>query len=113
MQDLFSLSREAMQHAREYTEQLEELGRKKAEADRDYQVAKNKRVLAMKAEGRTATEINLLIKGDKDVSVKLFARDCAESLYDATKELINTNKMDARLLEAQIAREWNQSGQEF
>lgn len=81
-----------------------------AKAEAEYQTAKHRKVLALKAQGTPATLIALLVKGDDDVSLKLFERDCAQVEYDSAKEAINAYKLSARLLEAQIQREWNMAG---
>ena len=81
-----------------------------AKAESEYQVAKHRKVLQLKAEGVPSTLIQLLVKGDEDVSLKLFERDCAQVEYDSAREAINAYKLSARLVEAQIQREWNMAG---
>lgn len=82
------------------------LGHAAAKAEADYQIAKAKTSLILKAEGMSATLINLIIKGDERVSPYLLARDCARADYDSSRESLNVYKLDARLLEAQIDREY-------
>lgn len=81
-----------------------------AKAESEYQAAKHAKVLELKADGMPATLIQLLVKGDEDVSMKLFMRDCAQVEYDSAREAINAYKLSARLVEAQIQREWNMAG---
>lgn len=88
------------------SEALKERGIALAKAEAEYQTAKHSRSIAMKAEGNSATMIQLLIKGDERVSAAMFARDCAQVEYDSAKEALNVYKLDARLLEAQIDREY-------
>ena len=90
--------------------EAKERGFKLAKAEANYQAAKHQRILQMKAEGMSATMIQLLIKGDDAVSIPLFERDCAQVEYDSAKDAINAYKLSARLTEAQIQREWNQAG---
>ena len=78
-----------------------------AQAERDYQVAKAQTVLRMKDAGATVTEIQLSVKGQPEVAEKLFTRDVAKVMYEANQEHINTVKLQLRLLDNQIAREWN------
>lgn len=85
-------------------------GRVLARAEAEYQEAKNIRVLEMKDERVPATLIQLLIKGDPKVNEKLFRRDVARVDYDSARDAVNVYKLDARLLEQQIQREWNMSG---
>lgn len=91
------------------SKELKERGIMKAKAEAEYQTAKNKRVLELKAEGCSASMIQMTIKGDPEVNKKLFERDCAEVIYESAKEALQVYKLDARLLEAQISREWNQN----
>lgn len=98
--------RDLMQTA---SKELKDRGIALAKAESEYQTAKSKRALELKAEGYAATMIALILKGDEQVSVKLFERDCAQALYDSAKEALQCYKLDARLLEAQISREWNQN----
>lgn len=81
-----------------------------AQAERDYQVAKAQTVLKMKDAGASVTEISLSIKGQPEVAEKLFKRDVARVMYEANQEHINTVKLQLRLLDNQIAREWSQNG---
>ena len=77
-----------------------------AKAEREYQVAKAQTLLKMKDAGASITEINLSIKGQPEVSDKLFQRDVAKVMYETNQEHINTVKLQLRLLDNQIAREW-------
>ena len=77
-----------------------------ARAEREYQVAKAQTVLKMKDAGASMTEINLSIKGQPEVAELLFKRDVAKVMYEANQEHINTVKLQLRLLDNQIAREW-------
>lgn len=81
-----------------------------AKAEAEYQRAKAVRVRQMRAEKLPATIVQLMIKGDEAVNDLLFERDSAKSLYEATSKAIDTYKLDARLLEARIQRDWNSQG---
>lgn len=81
-----------------------------AKAEAEYQTAKHAKALQMRSEGIPATLIAVMLKGDEDVSCRLFERDCAQAEYDSAREAINAYKLSARLIEAQIQREWNMSG---
>lgn len=88
------------------SKELKKRGIELARAEAEYQTAKNLTALSLKGDGFAATLINLLIKGDSRVNQKLFTRDCAQVEYDSAKEALNVYKLDARLVEAQIDREW-------
>lgn len=86
--------------------EAKERGLALAQAEAEYQTVKNKRALEMKEEGLAATMIQMLIKGDREVRGALFERDCAQVLYNSSQDAINAYKLDARLLESQIEREY-------
>lgn len=75
--------------------------------EQEYQVAKTQTVLLMKDAGCTMTEIQLSIKGRPEVAPKLLERDIAKAMYDANMEHINVAKLELRILENQISREWS------
>ena len=108
MQDLHQELEKTREDLHKAIKALRQNGNAYAEKERDYQIAKNQAVLAMKDSGVTVTEINLRIKGE--VADKLYERDIAKVLYDATLEYINVAKKDLQLIENQISREWSQNG---
>jgi hypothetical protein len=89
---------------------LRKNGNEFAKAEKEYQVAKAQTVLKMKDAGASITEIGLSIKGQPEVAELLFKRDVARVMYEANQEHINTVKLQLRLLDNQIAREWSQNG---
>lgn len=109
MQEIYSALARDRDLMKAASSELKHRGMEKARAEAEYQKAKNKRVLEMKAEGHSASLIQMLIKGDPEVNTKLFERDCAEVSYDSARDALQVYKLDARLLEAQISREWNQN----
>lgn len=86
---------------------LRKNGNEYAKAEAEYQTLKAQTVLKMKDAGASITEISLSIKGQPEVAEKLFARDVAKVMYEANQEHINTVKLQLRLLDNQIAREWH------
>ena len=89
---------------------LRKHGYELAEREHDYQVIKAQTVLMMKDEGCTMTEIQLSIKGQPRVADALFERDKAKVMYDANMEHINAAKLEMRIIENQISREWSNAG---
>jgi hypothetical protein len=81
-------------------------GRKLADAERTYRMALAKEILKEREAGIPVTIIGDLSRGDSTIADLKFARDAAESVYDANNEAINVWKLQARLMEAQISREW-------
>lgn len=84
------------------------LGRKWAMAERDYRVAEMQETLKQKDQGVAATLINTIVKGM--VAEEKFRRDEAEALWKTAQENVNAIKLQIRVLDNQIEREWGNSG---
>lgn len=105
-QQLFEAWAEDRQLMFDAQAELWELGREKARAEADYQRIKYQKALEMTAEGHKATLIQTIIKGLPEVNEALFRRDCAVSDYESAKEALNVAKLDLRVVEAQVDREY-------
>lgn len=81
-------------------------GRKYAEAERDYKVLLRQTALKLKADGMAVGLLNLVVYGDPEVAKARCERDVAEALYKADQELVNQIKLEMRILESQMDREW-------
>jgi hypothetical protein len=90
--------------------QLRQNGRAYAEADRVYQVKRSEVALRLKGEGMAIGMINMVIRGLPEVERLRFEREVAQVVYDANKEALNSYKLQLRLVEAQLQREWGQAG---
>ena len=77
-----------------------------ATAEREYKEAVSKEALKLRDEGMAVTLIDKVIYGLPSISTLRFQRDCAEVVYGANQEAINIKKLQIRLIEAQISREW-------
>lgn len=85
-------------------------GEELAQAEKDYQIIKAQTVLVMKTNGCPMTEIQLSIKGQPQVAEAMYKRDIAKSMYETNQEHINVKKLDIRVIENQIRREWGDNG---
>lgn len=81
-------------------------GREYAQAEHDYKVALAKKALELKDSGMAVTMIDKVIYGAKPVADYRLKRDTAEVMYTTSKENIQSVKLQLRLVEAQIEREW-------
>ena len=79
-------------------------GREYAEAEREYKVALAKKALELRDKGMAVTLIDKVIYG-KVADVR-FKRDTAEILYKTSQEHINALKLQIRILDNQIQREY-------
>ena len=86
--------------------QLRKTGTKYAEAERDYKILLRKEVLKLRDEGQAIGVITLICYGIPSVAEARFKRDVAEAIYKANQEAINTIKLQIRLIESQIQREY-------
>lgn len=82
-----------------------------AQAERDYKVLLRQEVLKLRDEGMAIGVISLVCYGIPSVAEARFKRDIAEATYKANQEAINSYKLQMRLLEGQISREWGSNGQ--
>lgn len=80
-----------------------------AQAERDYKVALAKEILDKRGDGMPVTIIGDVCRGQKDIAQLRFERDCAEVLYRSALEAINSIKLQIRVIENQVSREWGQA----
>ena len=85
---------------------LRKTGREKAAAEREYYVAKAQESLRLKESGQPVTMIQMIIKGEKNVAEKMFKFHVADVTHQANVEHVQATKLQMRLLEAQISREY-------
>ena len=85
---------------------LRKTGTNYAQAERDYKVLLRQEVLKLRDEGQAIGVITLTCYGIPSVAEARFKRDIAEAIYKANLEAINSIKLQLRLLENQIQREY-------
>lgn len=90
--------------------QLRARGRAYAEKERDYKVALARHMLMLRDEGIPATILSDVCKGNPEIAKLRFERDCAEVVYKSAIEAIQAIKLQIRMLDAQIAREYYSAG---
>lgn len=79
-------------------------GREYAEAERDYKVALSQEALRLRAEEMPVTLIDKVVHG-KVADVR-FKRDSAEIMWKTSIENVNAIKLQIRILDNQISREY-------
>lgn len=87
-------------------QQLGIRGRAFAQAEHDYRVALSKRILEQRAEGVPVTVISDICRGDPAIAKLRMEKDIAEVTYKSAMEAIQSYKLQIRILDAQIDREW-------
>ena len=86
--------------------QLRKNGTEYAQAERNYKVLLRTECLKMRDEGVAIGMIQLTCYGIPSVAEARFQRDVAKTVYEANMEAVNALKLQMRLIESQIQREW-------
>lgn len=89
--------------------QLRKSGTDYATAERDYKILLRQECLKLRDSGMAIGMIDKTCYGIPSVAEARFKRDVAEAVYKANQESINSLKLQLRLLDAQISREWGAS----
>ena len=90
--------------------QLRVSGTEFAQAEKDYKILLRQECLKLRDEGMAIGMIDKTCYGISSVAEARFKRDVAEAVYKANLEAINSIKLQLRLLENQLQREWGHSG---
>lgn len=86
---------------------LRKTGTEYAEAEKEYKIKLREEALKLRAEkGMPVTLIQQVVYGVPEVASKRFNRDVKEAVYQANQEAINSIKLQIRVIENQLSREW-------
>ena len=107
MYDLYQELQNKTQHLDISIKQLRKSGTEYAQAERDYKILLREQVLKLRDEGMAVGIIDKTCYGIPTVAEARFKRDIAEVVYKANLEAINSIKLQLRLIENQISREYN------
>lgn len=91
---------------REAVSYMRRAGENYARAQNAYKVAVNQEFLQLRADGTPVTMISKIVAGQPDVAPKMLERDISETLYKTAQENIQAIKLQMRILENQIDREY-------
>lgn len=86
--------------------ELRRSGTALATAEHDYKVLLRVECLRLRDEGMAIGMIDKTCYGIPEVAKARFDRDVADTVYRANLEAINAIKLQLRLIEGQINREW-------
>ena len=81
-------------------------GTELAKAERDYKVLLRQECLKLRDEGMAIGMIDKVCYGIPSVAEARFKRDVAQTTYDANQDFINSIKLQLRLIESQIQRDY-------
>lgn len=86
---------------------LGKYGKELAETEREYKIKLRQEALRLRSEkGMPVTLIQQVVYGVPEVADKRFKRDIAEAMRDTAMENINVLKLQIRILENQLQREY-------
>lgn len=86
--------------------QLKHRGRDYADAEQNYRMELSKKILLERDKGTPVTIISDVCRGNECIAKLKFMRDVAETTYKAAQEAINVYKLQIKILENQIDREY-------
>ena len=76
------------------------------QAEQDYRVELAKCILLEREKGTPVTIISDVCRGDRTIAGLKFNRDVADVVYKSALEAVNVYKLQIRILDEQIEREW-------
>lgn len=106
MSDLYAELQAKTRQLEASIKQLRTSGTEYAQAERDYKVLLRQECLKLRADGEAIGMIDKTCYGIQVVADARFKRDVAETVYKANLEAINSIKLQLRLIEGQLQREW-------
>ena len=89
---------------------LRQNGTAYAQAEKEYKILLRTECLRLRDEGMAIGMIDKTCYGIPSVAEARYRRDCADAVYTANKEAINSIKLRMRLVENQLQREWSAAG---
>ena len=108
--DLYAELSQKTKQLADSLKKLRQSGTAYAEAERDYKVLLRQECLKLRDEGMAIGMIDKTCYGIPSVAEARFRRDVAECVYHANQEAINTLKLQMRIIENQIGREYENAG---
>ena len=81
-------------------------GTELAKAERDYKILLRQECMKLRDEGMAIGMIDKVCYGIPSVAEARFKRDIAQTTYNANQDFINSIKLQLRLIESQIQREY-------
>lgn len=88
---------------------LRQTGTNYAQAEKDYKILLRQECLKLRDEGMAIGMIDKTCYGIPSVAEARFKRDVAEAVYKANLEAINSIKLQMRIIENQLQREFGSS----
>ena len=87
--------------------ELRKSGTAYAEAEKAYKIKLREECLRLRGQEMPVTLIDKVCYGIDEVAELRFKRDCARVVYDANRDAINAIKLEIRIINEQLSREWS------
>ena len=108
--DLYEELTEKTEQLNASIKRLRYSGTEKAKTEKEYKVLLRQECLKLRDEGMAVGMIDKTCYGIPEVAEARFRRDVADTIYTANMEAINGLKLQIRILNEQIQREWGSDG---
>lgn len=105
--DLWSELQQKMRQLDVCIKELRKSGTAYAEAERAYKIKLREECLRLRNDGMAVGIIQIIIYGIDSVADLRFQRDIAETVWKANQEAVQSLKLQMRIIESQLNREWN------
>lgn len=89
--------------------ELRKSGTAYAEAEKAYKIKLRETALRLRSQDMAVGMISMTVYGIPEVAELRFKRDCCEAVYKANVEAINAIKLEIRIINEQLSREWGQA----
>lgn len=110
MNDLINEIQKKTQELTQSVKLLRQNGTEYAKAEKNYKILLRQECLKLRDEGMAVGMIDKTCYGIPSVAEARFKRDVAEAVYKANLEHINSVKLQLRIIENQVSREWGTNG---
>jgi hypothetical protein len=108
--DLWSEIRSRTRQLDYSVRELRKSGTAYAEAEKAYKIKLRETALRLRSQDMAVGMISMTVYGVPEVAELRFKRDCCEAVYKANIEAINAIKLEIRIINEQLSREWGQAG---
>ena len=105
--DLFNILQKLTKDLNIAVKQLRHTGEEYAKAYTDYRVALAKELVILKNEGYAITLAGDIARGKPEIAKLKFNEISKEAIYKANQESINSIKLQIKIIESQMNREWS------
>lgn len=107
--DLYQELQDKIRQLEVSLKELRKSGTNYAQAEKDYKILLRQECLKLRDDGMAIGMIDKTCYGLPSVAEARFKRDVADTVYRANLEAINSIKLQMRLIENQLSREWSSS----